>query len=95
MILDDSTSSVDVQTERRIQQALDELMEDKTTFIITQRLSTIRNVDRIMVLDRGNLVGYDTHDELIESNALYRQMYETLFVKQREIDQNTEEVRAE
>jgi ABC-type multidrug transport system fused ATPase/permease subunit len=95
LILDDSTSSVDVQTERRIQQALDELMEDKTTFIITQRLSTIRNVDRIMVLDRGNLVGYDTHDELIESNALYRQMYETLFVKQREIDQNTEEVRAE
>jgi len=91
LILDDSTSAVDVETERKIQEALSKLMENRTAFIITQRLSTIRNVDRIMILDRGHLVGFDTHKSLYESNALYRQMYETLFTKQKAITTETME----
>ena len=89
LILDDSTSAVDVETERKIQQSLATLMENRTSFIITQRLSTIRNVDRIMVLDRGHLVGFDSHKALYESNALYKQMYETLFMKQKTIESKT------
>ncbi len=90
LILDDSTSAVDVETERKIQDALSKLMENRTSFIITQRLSTIRNVDRIMILDRGHLVGFDTHKNLYETNALYRQMYETLFMKQKVITAKNE-----
>ena len=82
LILDDSTSSVDVETEFKIQQALAQIMQNTTTFIITQRISTIRNADLIMVLDKGRIVGFGTHKELIEENVLYRQIYETLKRKQ-------------
>jgi ATP-binding cassette subfamily B multidrug efflux pump len=82
LIFDDSTSSVDVETEYRIQQAL-ELFEHATTFIITQRISTIRNVDLILVLDKGRVVGYGTHAALIDKNPLYTQIYQTLFQKQK------------
>jgi ATP-binding cassette subfamily B protein len=82
LIFDDSTSSVDVETEFKIQQALDKIMEGTTTFIITQRVSAIRNADLIAILDKGRLVGLGVHDELIKSNVLYRQIYETLNQKQ-------------
>ncbi|MFX0024366.1 MAG: ABC transporter ATP-binding protein [Candidatus Hermodarchaeota archaeon] len=82
LILDDSTSSVDVETEYKIQQALKRIMEDITSIIITQRISTIRGVDYILILDRGRVVGYGTHNELIKSNVLYKQIYETLYQKQ-------------
>ncbi|OLS14362.1 MAG: ABC transporter [Promethearchaeota archaeon CR_4] len=85
LILDDSTSSVDVETEYKIQQALEEVMRDTTTIIITQRISTIRNADQIMVLDKGRVVGLGTHEELIQSNVLYRQIYETLLKKQKKL----------
>ena len=58
-------------------------MKGVTTFIITQRISTIRNADSILVLDQGRVVGLGTHDELFESNPLYRQIFETLFQKQK------------
>jgi ATP-binding cassette subfamily B protein len=83
LIFDDSTSSVDVETEYKIQEALTKVMKDTTTIIITQRISTIRNADIILILDRGRVVGYGGHSELIESNVLYKQIYETLFQKQK------------
>ena len=83
LIFDDSTSSVDVETEYKIQEALTEVMKDTTTIIITQRISTIRNADIILILDRGRVVGYGKHEELIESNVLYKQIYETLYQKQK------------
>jgi len=83
LIFDDSTSSVDVETEFKIQTALEEIMKDTTTFIITQRISTIRNADQILVLDQGRVVGLGSHDQLIDNNSLYRQIYETLFQKQK------------
>ncbi|MFW9901736.1 MAG: ABC transporter ATP-binding protein [Candidatus Thorarchaeota archaeon] len=83
LILDDSTSSVDVETEYKIQQALIRVMEGITSIIITQRISTIRGVDFILILDRGRIVGYGTHNELIRSNVLYKQIYETLYQKQK------------
>ena len=58
-------------------------MKDTTTFIITQRISTIRNADKILVLDKGRVVGYGTHQELFVKNVLYKQIYETLFHKQK------------
>ncbi len=83
LIFDDSTSSVDVETEYNIQEALASIMKDTTTIIITQRISTIRNADLILILDRGRVVGFGNHHELIASNVLYKQIYETLYYKQK------------
>jgi len=83
LIFDDSTSSVDVETEFKIQEALMKIMRETTTIIITQRISTIRNADLILILDRGRVVGFGNHEELIESNILYRQIFETLYQKQK------------
>ncbi len=76
LILDDLTSSVDTQTERLIQQALDRLMEGRTTFVIAQRLSTVRRANQILVLDQGRIVERGTHDELLLHDGLYREIYE-------------------
>ena len=77
LILDDSTSSVDTQTEHEIQQALDELLSDRTTFIITQRLSSIKKADYIVVLDNGEVAEEGTHDTLMARDGIYRKLYET------------------
>lgn len=84
LILDDSLSAVDVDTEYEIQQALDHLFEGRTTFIITQRLSTIRNCDRIVVLDDGQIAEEGTHEELLELNGIYTKIYSTMFKKQKD-----------
>jgi ATP-binding cassette subfamily B protein len=76
LILDDSTSSVDTETERLIQQALDRLMEGRTTFVIAQRLSTVRRADLILVMQDGRILERGTHLELLERGGLYRQIYE-------------------
>ena len=76
LILDDSTSSVDTQTERLIQQALDTLMEGRTTFVIAQRLSTVRRADQIIVLEGGRIVERGTHADLLARGGLYREIYE-------------------
>jgi len=76
LILDDSTSSVDTQTERLIQRALDHLMEGRTTFVIAHRLSTVRRADLILVLDQGRIVERGTHQSLLAQNGLYREIYE-------------------
>ncbi len=79
LILDDSTSSVDAETEYKIQQALDDLMEGRTSFVIAQRISTVRNANKILVLDKGKLAAVGTHQELVETSELYVEILETQF----------------
>lgn len=77
LILDDSTSSVDAETEHLIRQALDRLITGRTTFIITHRLPIIRNANIILMLKDGQIVEMGTHSELMAKNGLYRQTYES------------------
>ena len=76
LILDDSTSSVDMATEYRLQQALDDVITGRTTFVIAHRLSTVRKADLILALDDGEIVERGTHDELLERNGFYRSIYD-------------------
>lgn len=76
LILDDSTSSVDTETEYQIQQALKTLMEGRTTFVIAQRLQTVINADQIIVLDQGQIVQRGRHEELLAEGGLYREIYD-------------------
>jgi len=76
LILDDSTSSVDVHTERLIQKALDRLMEGRTTFVIAHRLSTVRRADLILVMDHGRIVERGAHLQLLDQGGLYREIYD-------------------
>jgi ABC-type multidrug transport system fused ATPase/permease subunit len=77
LILDDSTASVDAETEKLIRQALDRLIKGRTTFIITHRVPIIQNADLILVLDNGKLAEKGTHDELLAKNGLYKEVYES------------------
>jgi ATP-binding cassette subfamily B protein len=77
LILDDSTSAVDVETESRIQQELAAIMKGRTSFVVAQRISTVLNADKILVLDDGRLVAEGTHTTLIQSSPIYRQIYES------------------
>ncbi|MBK8836413.1 MAG: ABC transporter ATP-binding protein [Anaerolineae bacterium] len=80
LILDDSTSSVDLATEARIQQALDTLMRNRTSVVIAQRISTVLNADQILVLDKGQIVARGTHKELIEDSPIYAEIYTSQLV---------------
>jgi ATP-binding cassette subfamily B protein len=75
LILDDSTSSVDLNTEYEIQKALDKLMEGRTSFVIAQRISTVLNADEILVLDKGEIVARGIHEELMENSPIYADIY--------------------
>ena len=75
LILDDATSSVDYETEFRIQQALERLMVGRTSFVIAQRIATVLNADQILVLDRGEIVARGTHEELMETSPIYVEIY--------------------
>jgi len=77
LILDDSTSSVDVETETKIQEALIEIMHDRTSFVVAQRISTVLNADKIIVLDMGRIVAEGTHRELMETSPVYREIYDS------------------
>jgi ABC-type multidrug transport system fused ATPase/permease subunit len=81
LILDDALSFVDARTEKEIQEALEEAMKGKTSFVIAQRLSTIKNADKIMVLDSGEIAEFGTHRELMARSSLYRRIYETQFLE--------------
>jgi ATP-binding cassette subfamily B multidrug efflux pump len=75
MILDDSTSSVDVETETKIQNAMKDWMKDSTSFVVTQRISTVLHADQILVVDQGQIVAQGTHGELMQTSRVYREIY--------------------
>ena len=75
LILDDSTSSVDVKTETLIQEALENVMQNRTSFIIAQRISSVLKADKILVLERGNIVAEGQHQELMQTSEIYREIY--------------------
>jgi ATP-binding cassette subfamily B protein len=77
LILDDSTSSVDVETETHIQDALDKLIQDCTSFIVAQRISTVLNADKILVIDKGRLAAQGTHSHLMRTSPIYQEIYES------------------
>ena len=79
LILDEATSSVDTRTERHIQEAMDRLMNGRTSFIIAHRLSTIKTADRILVIRKGKVVEQGTHEELLSRNGFYRDLYDSQF----------------
>lgn len=80
LILDDSTSSVDLATEAQIQHALDHLMQGRTSFVIAQRISTVVNADQILVLDKGQIAAQGRHAELIENSPIYAEIYNSQLV---------------
>lgn len=89
LILDDSLSSVDTQTEQLIQQALDKLMEGRTTFVIAHRLSTVCRADQIVVMDKGRIVQTGTHEQLLAEGGLYRQIHDLQLVANKPDEEET------
>jgi len=93
LILDDSTSSVDTQTEKLIQAALDTLMEGRTTFVIAHRLSTVRRADVILVLDKGQIAERGTHEALLARGGLYKEIHDLQLVDHARFAEELEEIR--
>ena len=77
LILDDSTSALDAKSEKLVQEALNKELKGTTTIIIAQKISSVVHVDKILVLDQGRLIGQGTHSELVATNKIYREIYET------------------
>ncbi|MEM3479670.1 MAG: ABC transporter ATP-binding protein, partial [Candidatus Bathyarchaeia archaeon] len=82
LILDEATSSVDTLTEKKIQEAMENLAKGRTTIIIAHRLSTLQNVDRIVVMDKGRIVEVGAHEELMKAGGLYSQLYKAQFAEE-------------
>jgi ATP-binding cassette subfamily B protein len=91
LILDDSTSSVDTQTEKLIQEALDKLMEGRTTFVIAHRLATVRRADLIVVMADGRIVQRGRHAELLSQGGLYKEIYDLQLNQQNHFAEAVEE----
>jgi ABC-type multidrug transport system fused ATPase/permease subunit len=75
LFLDEATNSLDSVSEEKVQAAIERLMQHRTTFVVAHRFSTLRNVDRIIVLDRGRMVGFDSHDRLVVTCEQYRKLW--------------------
>ena len=84
LILDEATSSLDSESEREVQQALDRLIDGRTTLVIAHRLSTVRNADRIIAMEDGRIMEIGSHAELLAADGLYRRLYEMQFAREEE-----------
>jgi subfamily B ATP-binding cassette protein MsbA len=82
LVLDEATSALDTESERLVQQALNNLMQGRTTLVIAHRLSTIRSADKIVVLDKGAIVETGTHEELLAHRGVYRKLYDLQFAEE-------------
>jgi ATP-binding cassette subfamily B protein len=89
LVLDDSTSSVDMETEYLIQQALVELLKGRTAFVIAHRIRTVRNADQIIVLEDGRIVEQGQHDDLIALGGFYKDLYDVQLREQEELARST------
>ena len=81
LILDEATSSIDILTEVRVQDAFKKMMEGRTTFIVAHRLSTIKEADQILVMNQGKIIETGNHDELLAKNGFYARLYNSQFEK--------------
>ena len=81
LILDEATSSIDTRTEIRVQQAFEQLMEGRTSFVVAHRLSTIQTADRILVMKDGNIIEQGTHEELLAEGGFYAKLYASQFAQ--------------
>ena len=81
ILLDEATSSLDAETEQKIQDAINYLTKDRTTVVIAHRLSTIMNSNKIYVVDKGSIIGEGKHDELLKNSEIYRNFYEKQIIK--------------
>ena len=90
-VLDEATSSIDTETEQRIQAAADKLLRGRTSFIIAHRLSTVRNADRILVIDGGKVLEQGSHEELMAKKGRYWELYQNQFRREK-LDQSVEEL---
>ena len=79
LILDEATSSLDTESEKNVQEAIEKLMKNRTVIVIAHRLSTIKNANKIIVLDKGQIIGQGSHEELIEKNSTYKELYNLQF----------------
>ncbi len=95
LILDDSTSSVDLHTEFQIQNALDRLMKGRTSFVIAQRISTVLNADQILVLEKGSIVAHGQHEDLMENSPEYAEIYYSQLVEDVALDDSAAEQMAD
>jgi ATP-binding cassette subfamily B protein len=77
LIMDDSTSSVDVETETKIQDAFDRIRQGRTNIVVAQRISTVLNADKILVLDKGRIAAVGRHQELIRTSPIYQEIYDS------------------
>jgi ABC-type multidrug transport system fused ATPase/permease subunit len=81
LVLDEATSNIDTETEEMIQEGLKEVLRNRTSLIIAHRLSTVREADRILVMQRGKVVEDDTHDNLLKVDGVYAQLYRRQFAQ--------------
>ena len=91
LVLDEATSALDSESEKLVQNALHNLMKDRTSFVIAHRLSTIKHADRIIVMDKGQIVESGTHDSLLKNSGLYQKYYEMQFIDLKDKNENIEE----